>query len=158
MPITLTQHTALITGASRGIGRGIALKLAEQGVKKIAINYKENDAAAEQAARLLKERGAAPLLIKADIGKVADIQRMFETVKSQFGGLDIFVSNARATIATGAIQASTLFSQLMTTLPLGAAPPVRRFPPAPNPVERPVVGFARGEGSSWAVARQRIPV
>src|SRR5207248_1785303 len=101
MPITLTQQTALITGASRGIGRGIALKLAEQGVKKIAINYKENDAAAEDAARLLKERGAAPLLIKADVGKVADIQRMFETIKSKFGGLDIFVSNARATLATG---------------------------------------------------------
>lgn len=84
MPITLTQQTALITGASRGIGRGIALKLAEQGVKRIAINYKENDAAAEDAARLLKERGAAPLVIKADIGKVADIQRMFETIKSQF--------------------------------------------------------------------------
>ena len=101
MPIKLTQQTALVTGASRGIGRGIALKLAEQGVKRIAINYKENDAAAENAARLLKERGAAPLLIKADIGKVADIQRMFETIKSQFGGLDIFVSNARATLATG---------------------------------------------------------
>jgi len=85
MPITLTQQTALITGASRGIGRGIALKLAEQGVKRIAINYKENDAAAEDAARLLKERGAAPLVIKADIGKVADIQRMFETIKAQFG-------------------------------------------------------------------------
>src|SRR5205814_8719896 len=101
MPITLTQQTALITGASRGIGRGIALKLAEQGVKRIAINYKENDAAAEETARLLKERGAAPLLIKADIGKVVDIQRMFETIKSKFGGLDIFVSNARATLATG---------------------------------------------------------
>jgi len=74
MPITLTQQTALITGASRGIGCGIALKLAEQGVRRIAINYKENDAAAEDAARLLKERGAAPLVIKADIGKVADIQ------------------------------------------------------------------------------------
>src|SRR5437763_16909122 len=101
MPITLTQQTALITGASRGIGRGIALKLAEQGVKRIASNYKENDGAAEDAARLLKERGAAPLVIKADVGKLADIQRMFETIKSQFGGLDIFVSNARATLATG---------------------------------------------------------
>jgi len=50
---------ALITGASRGIGRGIALKLAEQGVKRIAITTMENDAAAEDAARLLKERGAA---------------------------------------------------------------------------------------------------
>jgi 3-oxoacyl-[acyl-carrier protein] reductase len=49
MPITLTQQSALITGASRGIGRGIALKLAEQGVKRIAINYKENDEAAEDA-------------------------------------------------------------------------------------------------------------
>ena len=52
MPITLTQQTALITGASRGIRCGIALKLAEQGVKRIAINCKENDAAAEDAARL----------------------------------------------------------------------------------------------------------
>src|SRR3954465_12761296 len=101
MPITLTQQTALVTGASRGIGRGIALKLAEQGVKRIAINYKENDAAAEETARLLRERGAASLLIKADVGKIADIQRMFETIKSQFGSLDIFVSNARATLATG---------------------------------------------------------
>src|SRR5207302_8533496 len=101
MPITLTQQTALITGASRGIGRGIALKLAEEGLKRIAINYKENDAAAEDAARLLKERGAAPLVIKADIGKVADIQRMFETIKSQFGGMDLFVSNDRATLGPG---------------------------------------------------------
>ena len=42
-----------------------------------------------------------PLVIKADVGKVVDIQHMFETIKSQFGGLDIFVSNARATLATG---------------------------------------------------------
>src|SRR5437016_7684821 len=100
MPITLTQQTALITGASRGIGRGIALKLAERGIKKIAVNYKENDAAAADTARLVKEWGAVPLLIKADVGKVQDIERMFGMIKSQFGGLDIFVSNARATLAT----------------------------------------------------------
>ena len=101
MPITLTQQTALITGASRGIGRGIALKLAERGIKKIAVNYNENDAAAADTARLVKEWGAVPLLIKADVGKVQDIERMFGMIKSQFGGLDIFVSNARATLATG---------------------------------------------------------
>jgi len=71
-------------------------------VKRIAINYKENDAAAEDAARLLK----SAVRTSGDQGgyrQVADIQRMFETIKSQFGGLDIFVSNARATLA----QAST---------------------------------------------------
>src|SRR6266699_1629195 len=101
MPITLTQQPALITGASRGIGRGIALKRAERGIKRIAVNYKENDAAAADTARLAKEWGAVPLLIQADVGKVLDIERMFGMIKSQFGGLAIFVSNARATPATG---------------------------------------------------------
>jgi len=50
MAITLSQRSALVTGSSRGIGRGIALKLAEAGVKRIAINYLENDAAAKEAA------------------------------------------------------------------------------------------------------------
>ena len=47
-------------------------------------------------------------MIKADIGKVADIQRMFETIKSQFGGLDIFVSNARATLASKQLRSESL--------------------------------------------------
>ena len=50
MAITLSQRSALVTGSSRGIGRGIARKLAEAGVKRIAINYLENDAAAKEAA------------------------------------------------------------------------------------------------------------
>ncbi len=82
MPITLTQQTALITGASRGIGRGIALKLAEQGVKRIAINYKENDAAAEDAARLARSlvRGRPPATAFPRVTPAVPPRRLFGLV------------------------------------------------------------------------------
>src|SRR5438105_8535675 len=101
MPITIPQKTALVTGSSRGLGRGIVLKLAEAGVKKIAINYKENDAAAQETARLLKERAAEALLLKPDVGNMDHIKAMFAKIKQAWGSLDIYVSNARATLATG---------------------------------------------------------
>ena len=101
MAITLSQKTALITGASRGLGRGIALKLAESGVKRIGVNYVENDAAAAETVRLLKERGAESLLLKANVGKLEELKGMFAKVKQAWGGLDIYVSNARASLATG---------------------------------------------------------
>src|SRR2546425_826525 len=87
MPITIPQKTALVTGSSRGLGRGIALKLAEAGVKKIAVNYKENDAAAQETARLLKERGAEALLLKADVGNMDHIKAMFAKIKQAWGSL-----------------------------------------------------------------------
>ena len=104
MSIALSQKTALVTGSSRGIGRGIALKLAEHGVKKIAINYNENEPAAQDALRKVRGHGADGFVIKADVGNVEDIKRMFAEVKAEFGSLDIYVSNARATLATGFYQ------------------------------------------------------
>jgi NAD(P)-dependent dehydrogenase (short-subunit alcohol dehydrogenase family) len=101
MAITLSQRTALITGSSRGIGRGIALKLAEAGVERIAVNYLENDRAAEETARLLKDRGAETLLIKADVGDVHQLKAMFAKVREAWDSLDIYVSNARASVETG---------------------------------------------------------
>jgi NAD(P)-dependent dehydrogenase (short-subunit alcohol dehydrogenase family) len=101
MAITLSQRSALVTGSSRGIGRGIALKLAEAGVKRIAVNYVENDRAAEETARLLKDRGAEPLLLKANVGNVDELKAMFSKVKETWDSLDIYVSNARASLATG---------------------------------------------------------
>src|SRR5882724_9764211 len=100
MAIALSQKTALITGSSRGIGRGIALKLAEHGVKKIAINYNENEnePAAQDALHKVRDYGADGFVIKADVGNVEDIKRMFAEVKAAFGSLDIYVSNARATL------------------------------------------------------------
>src|SRR5947208_15962603 len=85
---------ALITGSSRGIGRGIALKLAGQGVK-VAINYRKNETAAKDTLAKVKQRGSDGFVIQADVCRPDDITRMFARVKSEFGTLDNFVSNAR---------------------------------------------------------------
>ena len=85
---------ALITGSSRGIGRGIALKLAERGVR-VAINYRKNEAAAKDTLAKVRQRGSDGFTIQADVCRAEDITRMFGRAKQEFGTLDIFVSNAR---------------------------------------------------------------
>src|SRR5438132_6670750 len=85
---------ALITGSSRGIGRGIALKLAEHGVK-IAVHYYKNNEAATETLAKVRERGADGLAVQADVSRPEEIRRMFTEVKNAWGGLDIFVTNAR---------------------------------------------------------------
>ena len=93
--IEVKARTAFVTGSSRGIGRGIALKLAACGVAQIAVHYLRNRDAAEETARLLRERGAKPVLIQADVTQPADISRMFAELRSALGSLDVFVANAR---------------------------------------------------------------
>ncbi|HEV2750918.1 MAG TPA: SDR family oxidoreductase [Gemmatimonadales bacterium] len=88
------ERHALVTGSSRGIGRGIVLKLAEQGVK-VAINYRKNEAAAKDTLAKVRKRGADGFIIQADVCRPDDITRMLGRVKDEFGTLDIFVSNAR---------------------------------------------------------------
>jgi enoyl-[acyl-carrier protein] reductase III len=85
---------ALITGSSRGIGRGIALKLAESGVH-VAINYVKNAQAAEDTLAKVRQRGADGFSMQADVAKPEAVAQMFQAVKSRFGKLDIFVANAR---------------------------------------------------------------
>jgi enoyl-[acyl-carrier protein] reductase III len=92
--MSLKGKSALITGSSRGIGRGIALKLAEQGVK-VAVHYYKNKEAATDALAKVRERGVEGVAIQADVSRPEDIHRMFDQVKSALGGLDIFVNNAR---------------------------------------------------------------
>ena len=89
--------SALITGSSRGIGRGIALKLAEQKIK-IAINYVKNEAAAKETLGKVRERGSDGFVVQADVCQPQEIRRMFAKAKSEFGNLDIFVSNARTEV------------------------------------------------------------
>src|SRR5213082_281172 len=90
---------ALITGSSRGIGRGIALVLAESGVN-IAVHYFQNEGAAKETLEQIRQRGSDGFLVQADVTRPGQITEMFRKVKTEFGKLDIFVSNARPEAAT----------------------------------------------------------
>jgi enoyl-[acyl-carrier protein] reductase III len=92
--MALPGKLALITGGSRGIGRGIALKLAEHGVK-VAIHYYQNEAAATDTLAHVRERGSDGCIVQADVTRPEDVSRMFTQVQDAFSTLDIFVSNAR---------------------------------------------------------------
>jgi len=85
---------ALITGSSRGIGRGIALKLAASGAK-VAIHYYQNEAAAVDTLAQVRKLGSDGLVVQADVLHPEQITQMFRKVQGEFGKLDIFVSNAR---------------------------------------------------------------
>src|SRR5256714_14667769 len=80
---------ALITGSSRGIGRGIALKLAGQGVQ-VAINYRKNEAAAKDTLAKVKQRGSDGFVIQADVCRPDDIARMVGRGEKRVGELEIF--------------------------------------------------------------------
>jgi enoyl-[acyl-carrier protein] reductase III len=95
MALQLTIQSALVTGSSRGIGRGIAIKLAECGVKRIAVHYLKRKDEAERTAHLIEQRGARAVLIQADVTKPEDIGRMFAEARRAVGPLGVFVSNAR---------------------------------------------------------------
>lgn len=96
----LIGTTALVTGGSRGIGEGIARKLAEAGARKIAVTYFARREAAEKVVATLWALGAEAIAIQYDQSRPAHTERLFRTVQEKFGGLDIFVSNARPELAT----------------------------------------------------------
>jgi enoyl-[acyl-carrier protein] reductase III len=97
--MTISARHALITGSSRGIGRGIALKLAEQGVH-IAINYVKDEASAKATLDQVRARGADGFIVQADVSQPQQIERMFRRVRDEFGSLDVFVANARTEVGT----------------------------------------------------------
>ena len=97
--MTITGKHALVTGSSRGIGRGIALKLADEGVH-VAVNYLTNEAAAKATLEQVRARGADGFIAQADVGQPAQLERLFRRVKDEFGGLDVFVHNARGEVGT----------------------------------------------------------
>ena len=92
----LEGRTALVTGASRGIGRAIALALAEEGAD-VAINYVSNEAAAAAVVEEVQARGRRGMLARADVGDFPDTYAMAHSVIREFGHIDILVNNAGVT-------------------------------------------------------------
>jgi NAD(P)-dependent dehydrogenase (short-subunit alcohol dehydrogenase family) len=97
--MTLKVKHALVTGSSRGIGRGIALKLAESGAH-VAVHYYQNEDAAKNTLAKIRECGSDGILVQADVCHTEEVSRIFKQVETEFGSLDIFVSNARTEAPT----------------------------------------------------------
>ena len=88
--------TALVTGASRGIGRAIAVELAREGAK-VAINYTTSDAKAKEVAEEIVNLGGTGILCKADVANPKEVRAMVSAVADEFKHLDILVNNAGIT-------------------------------------------------------------
>ena len=92
----LDGKTALVTGASRGIGRAIALRLAAEGAR-VAINYAGNVKAAEEVKAAIEAAGGTAILCRADVADSAAVEAMVADVAKEFGAIDILVNNAGIT-------------------------------------------------------------
>jgi len=92
----LTGKVALVTGASRGIGRAIALRLAEAGADVI-VNYAGNEALAQAVVEQIASMGRSACKVRANVANPQEVQEMFQTILDQYGRLDVLVNNAGIT-------------------------------------------------------------
>jgi 3-oxoacyl-[acyl-carrier protein] reductase len=94
--VHLEGKTALVTGASRGIGRAIALRLAVEGAN-VVVNYNTRADAAEEVARRVREAGARAHVVQANVAQGADVERLVQQVLDEFKRIDVLVNNAGIT-------------------------------------------------------------
>src|ERR1700751_521609 len=89
----LTGKVAVVTGASKGIGSGIATALGAAG-GRVAVNYSSDRQGAERVAQAIIDSGGKAIAVGADVSKATDVARLFKEVDSAFGHLDVLVNNA----------------------------------------------------------------
>lgn len=142
MDLRLRGKRALVTGASRGIGRAIALSLADFRVD-VAINFFRHRQPAEEVAREIEARGARALVLKGNVADETHVARMFQEISAQWGGLEILVSNA----ASGVLKPSTELTlhHMHWTMDINALallPLVQNFLQLPSEGEKVVVAVS----------------
>lgn len=94
----LTGKIALVTGSSRGLGRGIALELAAAGAE-VVVNYRSGKKEAENVVREITERNGKGVPFAADVSDAKDVEKLFSFIREKYGRLDILVNNAGTTKA-----------------------------------------------------------
>lgn len=99
----LHGKVALITGGSRGIGRAVALRLAENGVD-VVVNYVRHRKDAEATVAAIEEKGVKCLAVKANVSNEDDVIRMFDEIREKYDRLDILVSNAASGVLKPAME------------------------------------------------------
>ena len=92
----LSGQVAVVTGASRGIGRAIALELAKRGAD-VVVNYSGNQALADETVKICEEAGVKAIAVKANVAKLDECQAMIDEAVKEFGKVDILVNNAGVT-------------------------------------------------------------
>lgn len=96
-PRPLADRTCLVTGASRGIGRSIALELARCGAD-VVVNYRSSDAAAREVEEIIETNGETAMCAQADVSEADAVARMAEEVHDELGAVNVLVNNAGITI------------------------------------------------------------
>jgi len=89
----LSKRVALVTGGSRGIGRAVAISLAEAGAG-VAVNYLEQSAAAVGVVKAIRDKGGKAIAVRADVSQAAEVARMMDEVGKALGLVDVLVNNA----------------------------------------------------------------
>jgi len=164
--MSLRNRVALITGGSRGIGKGIALRLAQDGAR-VAIAYRSNKTAAQQTLRQLQTSGADCVAVETDISDPARAEQLVRTVADRFGRLDVVVNNVGdfkwGTLGESPLEdwQSVFASNLMTVLYVSrAALPLMRRGRWGRIINLGAVGAERAFGqakiSAYAAAKAAV--